>query len=103
MSFPLGSYPLTGILGSGQVDLQVMALIGNEVPTNYENGSVYGFDGVTSVWSSTQTITILNNATSPTPTVPEFSSLSILLIVLMVTVASLLLFRRHRKTANFVK
>ena len=52
LSFPLRSYPLTGILDSGQVDLQVMALIGNEVPTNYENGSVYGFDGVTSVWSA---------------------------------------------------
>ncbi len=100
VSFPLGSYPLTDILGSGQVDLQVMALIGNEVPTNYENGSVYGFDGVTSVWSSSQTITVLNNSTSPTPAVPEFSSLSILLMVLMATVASLLLFRRHRKTTK---
>ncbi len=65
VSFPLGSYPLTGILGSGQVDLQVMALIGNEVPTNYENGTVYGFDGVESVWSSTQTITVPVSSASP--------------------------------------
>jgi hypothetical protein len=56
---------LTGILGSGQVDLQVMALIGNEVPTNYENGTVYGFDGVESFWSSTQTITVPVSSASP--------------------------------------
>ena len=41
VSFPLGSYPLKGILGSGQVDEQVMALIGNEAPTNEQNGTVY--------------------------------------------------------------
>lgn len=78
VSFPFGSYPLTNILGSGRVDLQVMALTGNEVPTNYENGSVYGFEGVTSDWSEVQTITIAASSTSPTPTVPEFSWLVIL-------------------------
>ena len=101
VSFPLGSYPLTGILGSGQVDLQVMALIGNEVPTNYENGTVYGFDGAESNWSTTQTITILNNSASPTPTVPEFSWLVIL--PLLLSVFSVALIVRHRKTANLSK
>ena len=64
--------------------MQVMALVGNEVPTNYENGTVYGFDGVTSVWSSTQTITISENSGSPTPTptVPELSWLAIVLLLL---------------------
>ena len=83
VSFPVGSYPLTGILGSGQVDLQVIALIGNEVPTNYENGTVYGFDGVESVWSSIQTIDFtLTKETEPFPTalVATASGVSIAII-----------------------
>jgi hypothetical protein len=67
LSFPIGTYPLTGILNSGQVDVQVMALIGNEVPTNYENETVYGFNGITSVWSNIQTITIPTSSISTTP------------------------------------
>ena len=100
VSFPLGSYPLTGILGSGQVDLQIMALIGNEVPTNYENGTVYGFDGVTSVWSNEQTITMPASSTSltPTPTVAEFSWLAILLLLLSMLCIAMIL--RHQKTAK---
>jgi hypothetical protein len=107
VSFPLGSYPLTGILGSGKVDLQVMALIGNEVPTNYENGTVYGFDGVTSVWSSTQTFTVPESSNSPMPTQIDigFSNLALTIIisitvVIIALVAILLLYRRHRKTAK---
>jgi hypothetical protein len=83
VSFPLGRYPLTGILDSGQVDLQVMALVGNEVPTNYENGTVYGFDGVESVWSSTQTIdSTLTKEPEPFPTalVATASGVSIAMI-----------------------
>jgi hypothetical protein len=83
VSFPAGSYPLTGIIDSGQVDLQVIALIGNEVPTNYENGTVYGFDGVESVWSSIQTIDFtLTKEPEPFPTalVATASGVSIAII-----------------------
>jgi parallel beta-helix repeat protein len=44
-----------------------------------------------------QQITFSALAPTPTPSVPEFSSLSILLLVLVATVISLLLCRRHRK------
>ena len=108
VSFPLGSYPLTGILGSGQVDLQVMALIGNEVPTNYENGSVYGFDGITSSWSDVQTVTIPISSSSPsaTPTtsiqgwVTQLTNIGIITVVILAIITSLLLYRRHRKNAK---
>ena len=83
VSFQIGSYPLTGILASGQVDLQVMALVGTEVPTNYENGTVYGFDGVTSVWSNTQTVDFtLTKEPEPFPTtlVATASGLAITII-----------------------
>ncbi len=103
VSFPLGSYPLTGILGSGQVDLQVMALVGNEVPTNYENGTVYGFYGATSVWSNTHTIAI---PVSSSPTVntgqhtPQGEPLTVLVVALLVAaviIASIILYRNHQK------
>ena len=100
VSFLLGSYPLTGILDSGKIDMQVMALIGNEVPTNEQNGTVYGFNGVTSVWSNTQTITTGEISVSPTPTpiVPEFSSWIIpLLLTIMAASAGLLFYFKKRR------
>jgi hypothetical protein len=100
VSFPFGSYPLTGILGSGQVDLQVMAHIGNEVPTNYENGTVYGFDGVESVWSNTQTITIPISSSSPTAT-PTTSIqgwvAAVTLVVVLAVAAGLLVYLKKRR------
>ncbi len=97
VSFPLGNYPLTSILNSGRIDLQVMALIGNEVPTNYENGGIYGFDGSESIWSVTQTITIPNNSSSPTPTVPEFPALAILpLLIAIIPFIVVKLFRKRK-------
>lgn len=96
VSFPMGNYPLTSIiLGSGQVDVQVMTLIGKEVPTNYQNGTVYGFDGVTSVWSNTQTITIPTSSSSPSPTVQEFPAL--IIVPLLLSVLSVVAILRHRK------
>ena len=83
VSFTLESYPLTGILGSGKIDVQVMALIGNEFPTNYENGTVYGFDGVTSVWSSTQTIAIDGNAS-----IHQVPFSTLLVVTVIVTVVA---------------
>jgi hypothetical protein len=105
VSFPLGSYPLIGILDSGQVDLQVIALIGNEVPTNYEKGSVYGFDGVTSVWSDVQTITILVSSTSPiatlTTSIQDWVAAVILVVVLAVTAVLLVYFMKHKHLRKF--
>jgi hypothetical protein len=58
VSFPLEKYPLKYTLNSGRIDVQVMALIGNETPSNAQNRTVYLFDGVISDWSNTQYITI---------------------------------------------
>ena len=103
VSFPIGTYPLVGLLNSGYIDVQVIALIGNEVPTNYENGTVYGFDGVTGVWSSTQTIAVPLSSSSPTPIGVGSSTLAFAIstIVMIIALVVILLFiRRHRKTNN---
>ncbi len=54
---------------SGQIDIQVIALIGNQYPTNEqrENRTVYAFEGETSDWSNPQYITISASSSSPTP------------------------------------
>jgi hypothetical protein len=52
---------------SGQIDIQAIALVGNQYPTDMQNGAVYGFEGEMSVWSNTQTVTIGESQTS-TPT-----------------------------------
>ena len=46
---------------SGQIDIQAIALVGNQYPTNMQNGTVYGFEGEISGWSNTQTLTINEN------------------------------------------
>jgi hypothetical protein len=43
---------------SGQIDIQAVALVGNQYPTNMQNGTIYGFEGIISGWSNTQTLTI---------------------------------------------
>ena len=53
---------------SGQVDIQAIALVGNQYQTDIQNGTVYGFDGLMSGWSETQTITMGESQTSPEPT-----------------------------------
>ena len=52
---------------SGQIDIQAIALIGNQYPTNMQNGTVYGFEGETSDWSNYQTLTIEEAAPAPEP------------------------------------
>jgi hypothetical protein len=54
---------------TGQIDIQAIALVGNQYPTNIQNGTVYGFEGVISGWSETQTLTIRESQT-PTPFPP---------------------------------
>jgi hypothetical protein len=107
VSFTVGNYPLKGILASGHVDMQVIALIGRELPTNIENGTVYTFDGLTSDWSITQTITINASSNTPMPTIntgslvelPPIPFLVVVPSIITVIIVSVLLLR-HRKTAN---
>ena len=109
VSFPLGNYPLKGISSSGQIDMQVVALIGNEVPTNYENGTVYTFYGATSAWSNTQTVAV---PLSPSPTIntgqytPQADPLTLLVVTLVIAaviIASVILYRslRGKKEKEF--
>jgi hypothetical protein len=120
-----GQWGLHSLAGT-QTDIQVQAMLGN---FNYENGLFTGgwvFNGATSAWSSTQTISIpaniplsanspsptssLNPTTEPTSTPtttnPTGNSISVPLSALIVVVAvfltiivalSYLLFRKHRK------
>ena len=76
-----------------QIDFRVQALTGSYLP--YYNST---FTGVAGDWSPIQTITIPASSTSPTPTVPELSWSVV--ILLMVSMFSVVLLIRHRKTAN---
>lgn len=81
---------------SGQIDIQAIALAGNQYPTNMQNGTVYGFDGVTSSWSNYQTLTI--------PASTEHIEI-ILLVILIGTVigVGLLVYFKKRHHAKFNK
>ena len=68
---------------SGQIEIQAIALVGNQYPTDMQNGTVYGFEGEISDWSNTQTILISENQTptpspaaTPTPTPPNMGPTS---------------------------
>jgi hypothetical protein len=83
-----------------QLDVQVQALIGkiNLDYTGLLAGSGYNFTGSSSNWSNTQTITLAEGSTStdisssptttpaPTATVPEFSWLTILPLLLAIPI-----------------
>jgi hypothetical protein len=80
---------------SGQIDIQAFALVGNQYPTNMQNGTVYGFEGVISGWSNTQTITI------PTSLEPIEIILPVILIVIVIGVGLLVYFKkRHHAKIN---
>ena len=53
---------------SRQIDLQAVALVGNQYPNDIQNGIVFAFEGVTSDWSSIQTLAIPALTSSPLPT-----------------------------------
>ena len=55
---------------SGQIDIQAVALIGKQYPTNEQNGTVYAFEGEYSGWSNTQAIAVPSSSNSPTNTNP---------------------------------
>jgi hypothetical protein len=77
---------------SGQIDIQAFALVGNQYPTNMQNGTVYGFEGVISGWSNTQTITI------PTSLEPIEIILPVILIVIVIGVGLLVYFKKRHHT-----
>ena len=102
-------YRLPVFSTGGQLDFQVLALVGNEIPFKFNNQTIYGFDGVTSVWSSTQTITIPHSSNStPTDTSSTGNSITSLLtsfalVAVAVSVAvviSLLMYVRHLKRST---
>ena len=66
VSLSLGGYNFS----SGQIDIQAIALVGNQYPTDMQNGTVYGFEGEMSGWSNTQTL-IVTSSSSPSPTSPD--------------------------------
>ena len=82
----------------GQIDIQVEALIGYISPGHNFPPIPTTFAGQTSDWSNTQSITVPSTSSSPSPTVPEFSSLAILLLLLSLFFVAVVI--RHRKPNN---
>ena len=100
-----GEYSSAGWGGLGptlppdaQVDFQVKAFIG--YASWYDGGGASGwaFSGEESDWSNTQTITIGQSLTlpSPLPTVPELSWLAILPLLIATPLIALILQRKKR-------
>jgi hypothetical protein len=97
-------YSLPWNVVDGQMGIQVEALEG------YTNRTVdpsrehiiwsvyeYTFYGEESGWSNTQTVTLSENSTSPTPTVPEFPQSAILpLVVIIPLIVTAHLRKKHR-------
>ena len=79
---------------SEQIDVRVIALVGNQYPTDMQGGRVYGFDGVVGSWSDIQTITFEENAA-----IPEFLSWIILPLVLIATFSVIVVRKRLTKTS----
>ena len=78
---------------SEQIDVQVIALVGNQYPTDLQGGSVYGFEGVVGNWSDIQTVTFEENAD-----IPEFPSWTILIAGLsVVLILSIIFLQRIKK------
>ena len=100
---------------NGQVTFQVKAMIGYRDRGTFSNGMMpYVFKGESSDWSNNQTITILENSSSLTPTesMPNFGPTSspipsyndqtvtlalVVIAILVISVISLLLYNRNLK------
>lgn len=92
------------------IDVQVQVMYGNFDVTPYSHAQYVGgptydaaFKGTTGEWSNTQTITLPTNevSVSPTPTVPEFTAIAILplLIAGLLSVAIIRKKQANSKTA----
>jgi hypothetical protein len=105
ISYP-ANYPSNSL-----VDFQVQAVV-YKLTENFYGNHPFGVGNLqtgtyyqqpeefeTTNWSNTQTVTLSEITNSPTPTVPEFSWLAIIpLMISMLSVA--IAFRRHRKPLN---
>jgi len=90
-----------------QVDFQVQAKIGFLSPQANEAGAEFEvFNGQTSNWSNTQTVTInqVLSSPSPTATVPEFPTLIILPLFAIVILLSTVFIRKRipKKNITFI-
>jgi hypothetical protein len=75
---------------NSEIDFQVQAFIGNQTLSTVGLGGHYVFTGEGSNWSKTQTVTI-KNSNSQTPSVPEFSVMTILPLFVITLLAIALL------------
>jgi hypothetical protein len=91
----------------GQLDFQVQAFVGHNSTIWYNISALWSGVGtyvsavaydVAGDWSNTQTITIGKTSPSPTPAVPEISA--IIIVPLLLSVFSVAVIVRHRKTAS---
>jgi hypothetical protein len=91
---------------NSSIDFQVEAVLGHDaqawVPADPFGGyTTHYYEAVafdeTSGWSNTQSITIPNNSVPPSQ---QLTNLALVAAILVVIVAFLLLYRKHRKTAN---
>jgi hypothetical protein len=102
------SSEIQSIPDGSQVNFQVQTQIGHidGVGVSLGMGNIYSFTGETSDWSSTQTITVPVSSSSPTPIAIGSLALTLaisFIVVIIALVITLLLHRRHRKTANVLK
>ena len=99
MYYPMNTSQGVGIIPkSGEVAFKVQAMVGHRDRGAFQNGVMpYVLVGEESDWSNTQTISIGQSPTSPTPspTVPELSWLVILSSLLCVFSVAVVL--KHRK------
>ena len=80
---------------SEQIDVQAIALVGNQYPTDMQGGTVYGFEGVVGSWSDIQTVTFEEKAD-----IPEFPSWTPLLTMAFLFTVALFIYKRklNRRT-----
>lgn len=76
---------------SGSLDFQVQALIGH---IDYQGDGFYKFEGQTSGWSDTQTITIGENTQITDDAIPEFPSWIALPMILTITLFVIIVKRK---------
>ena len=68
-----GGFPFWNGISSGQVDFQVEALVGGIYRISPQFASGYEFNGVTSGWSNTQTVTVPASTSSSSTSAPSSS------------------------------
>jgi hypothetical protein len=99
-------YTSQNLSAGDKVDFQVQAMIGsihrvfNPNATNQLEMYPYVFTGQMSDWSNTQTITMAESNTSPTPAVPEFPFIAIPLLLFLLSVVAVLSLKKKRITKN---